>query len=553
MLYSIVIDYSHLEPHMNVALVPVKDLNVSEKYSIAGNITVYPKNSLNTEALQGGVLDFGFLEIKNTFYDAAIIAVPATSSQAAFTLGMMPGVKDELIKRILNKTEEIANIFRYIYFNFDGTSGLFQRAGYIEGNLCGFLLYSCAMQSSIFISGKNYISSRTISSSLSIDIAFMRPSIDYLFNAIYRNSTAVSNILKHAFRLYSDILYLPTSTGKFMQAMTLIDYLGNPFEYQKMQKNKTKIAPFSADSRQQYNHICERFKYLTSLKDENSKEIGLRTNIVHNGKSLEDLLFEGYKVNLVLRELQLYICNFINGILDFTDQNDWSSIEIKIQEKYNEIQAIPKGYEGKTECDAVIIIDFDFLNDAIREVYQLYPNYRNKKFDIALFLQLVLKQTDISRPDYQIPVNFVYSKDTVVYNAASEIRLSQYNGLGFQCPDGEISIYTLYTANQHSGNLEILLRNCIQEKNYCYNDAAKYTHIVFISDYNQIADDLYMKAINSYKSLILGRLDSQRTKCFGNCTYFDIENLIMTALGIPLHEECTADFFFTETGRYPDA
>lgn len=46
MLYSIVNDYSHLEPHMNVALVPVKDLNVSEKYSIAGNITVYPKNSL---------------------------------------------------------------------------------------------------------------------------------------------------------------------------------------------------------------------------------------------------------------------------------------------------------------------------------------------------------------------------------------------------------------------------------------------------------------------------------------------------------------------------
>ena len=53
MLYSIVNDYSHLEPHMNVALVPVKDLNVSEKYSIAGNITVYPRNSLNTEALQG--------------------------------------------------------------------------------------------------------------------------------------------------------------------------------------------------------------------------------------------------------------------------------------------------------------------------------------------------------------------------------------------------------------------------------------------------------------------------------------------------------------------
>ena len=186
--------------------------------------------------------------------------------------------------------------------------------------------------------------------------------------------------------------------------MTLIDYLGNPFEYQKMQKNKAQIAPFSADSFSQYNKICERFKYLTSKKDENGKEIGLRTNIIHNGKTIESLITEGYKIDLILRELQLYICNFINGILIYSNQNDWAYIESKIEEKRNQIQAIPSGYTGKIECDSVIVIDFDFLNQAIKEVYQLYPQYIDRKFDLEKFLSFILVQSDLHRPDYQIPV-----------------------------------------------------------------------------------------------------------------------------------------------------
>lgn len=330
-LYSISDDYYFLDSAMSIALVPIKDFDINEKYIIDGNIYIYPKHTLDTSIIQGNKFDFSFEELKDAFYDATIITFPISFSQRIILGSLFPSVKDELIKKATSQAEEIVNIFRYIYSNFDKVSNLPQRAGYIKENICGFLLYSCTMNSSTFISGKNYVSSQTIGNGLKVDLTLMRQPIDQLFFALYKNNTTVSNILKHALRLYSDILYLPTATNKYIQAMTLIDYLGNPFEYQKMQKNKAQIVPFSADSFSQYNKICERFKYLTSKKDENGNEIGLRTNIIHNGKNIESLIFEGYKIDLILRELQLYICNFINGILIYSNENDWTYIESKIE------------------------------------------------------------------------------------------------------------------------------------------------------------------------------------------------------------------------------
>lgn len=54
----------------------------------------------------------------------------------------------------------------------------------------------------------------------------------------------------------------------------------------------------------------------------------------------------------------------------------------------------------------MIIIDADFVNLAIQEVYNLYPQYSNREFDIAKFLLLLLFQNDIERPNYQISVNW---------------------------------------------------------------------------------------------------------------------------------------------------
>ena len=75
-LYSIASDYSFLDSTMAVAMVPIKDFNISEKCVIDDNINIYPKHTLDTSVIQGSIYDFSFQEIKDIFYDATIIAFP---------------------------------------------------------------------------------------------------------------------------------------------------------------------------------------------------------------------------------------------------------------------------------------------------------------------------------------------------------------------------------------------------------------------------------------------------------------------------------------------
>ena len=94
------------------------------------------------------------------------------------------------------------------------------------------------------------------------------------------------------------------------------------------------------------------------------------------------------------------------------------------------------------------------------------------------FLQLILVQCDIHRPDYQIPVNFIFSKDDLIYNANTTFLLSKYDGLGFQCPNGELCIYAKKVDEDYDNFLTSTFKHVISEKNYFYNDGTKYTNIV---------------------------------------------------------------------------
>ena len=113
---------------------------------------------------------------------------------------------------------------------------------------------------------------------------------------------------------------------------------------------------------------------------------------------------------------------------------------------------------------------------------------------------------------------------------------------------GECSIYTFLTGDKHSYYLQKLLTRFLRSKNCCFNN------IIFISDRNNIPDEIFKTAESSCKSIILVRLDNKRTTCYNACTWFDIEALIMTCIGIELYEECEDNFIFNiEDGRYPGA
>lgn len=550
MKYSLYDDYRN-EFNTPIAIIPIKGFDINQKYSIE-KINIYPKGSINEKELTQCNFDFSFEEIRTIFFDSVLITFPIRYDNNNMNKMCIPHLdeKSKLMKSVLDKTEDIMNIFRYIYSNFDKTSNLPQRSGYIEGTLSGFLMCNLNDKMSNYISEKYHVSNITIGNGLTVDVCTMKDKLDIYFSPLKNSSNEVGNIMKHAFRMYSSILYMPTATNKFMQAMSLIEYLANPFEYEKMQKVKTKIIPFSCDCKKAYHDMCERFKYLTADKDEGGNQIGLRTSIVHNGKNLEDLICEGYEIDLLLRELQMYICNFINNTIQLYDKY-WNVVEENIKDKYEEMQQIKSGYNRKYDADCLIFIDFNFLNKAIEETFRLYPNHIGTKFNLGSFFYLLLKQTNIERNGYQIQINIIYENDEKFYNCSDERTISFLEALGFNSELGEISLYTKKIDKDYNLIMTNILNICLQEKNYYIESSTKFTKIVWVSDRNTIPDKIFEHAEKSCKKIILGRLDNARTTCYDKCTWFDIQYLIMLCLNIELYEECENNLIFkVEDGKY---
>lgn len=549
MKYSICEDYKKIDTQKAVAIVPIKGFNISEKYTI-NDIKIYPVGTVDREGLKEGQFNFDFEKISDDFYQSTLVTFPITYTRINMMGSLMPSEKDRVIKKVFGIAEDIMNVFRYIYSNFDKVSNLPQRAGYINDIISGLLLYYPYMKKSDYIEEKYYVLNVSLSKGLEVDMNNIKKELNKYSCVLKSESGEVGNILRHAFRIYSDILYMPSVTNKFMQAMSLIEYLANPFEYEQMKKVKTKIVPFSADSKKKYHEICERFKYLTSLKDEKGIEIGLRTSIVHNGKNLEELLDKGYKVDLLLRELQEYICNFINNIISYYEK-DWSFVEQKIEEKLQIVENIKSGYEGKLEADTTILIDFEFFNKAIKEVYQLYPNKKDIRFDLSKFIYLLMIQADIERKGYQIPIQFIYKNDEKIYNSIDNRKVSQLDGLGFDSPLGETSIYIFDAKKDYYGLMEILFKGLLIERNYNIDCTAKFKNIILVSDRNRLSDDIFIEIKKSYKKIILGRLDNKRTTCYDECTWFDLQLVILKCLGIEYYEDCCDNFIFkVEDGKY---
>lgn len=91
----------------------------------------------------------------------------------------------------------------------------------------------------------------------------------------------VGKLCKYALKLNTAIAEYDNQSIKFIQIMTLLEFIGDPYDYKPFQAVKGKIISYIAMNRNDYHKLSTQFKYY-------SKE--LRTDIVHKGKRIEDLL-----------------------------------------------------------------------------------------------------------------------------------------------------------------------------------------------------------------------------------------------------------------------
>lgn len=129
----------------------------------------------------------------------------------------------------------------------------------------------------------------------------------------------IGRIVIHALSLYSQMIQTQSSTSRFIQSLSLLEFLAFPTEYKNFKKVKSVISKYVASSPKGRKVILDRFEELTSKIDQDTKkQIGLRTRIIHIGGRLERLLPSRIDRERLFKELDGYLRCVIDHMIQYS-------------------------------------------------------------------------------------------------------------------------------------------------------------------------------------------------------------------------------------------
>lgn len=138
----------------------------------------------------------------------------------------------------------------------------------------------------------------------------------------YPENGEVGRIAYRAISQYSQVLKTESASSRFIQAISLLEFLASPYDYEKFKKVKTIISRYVAQGPEERKKVLDRFEYYSGKKDPDTNEqIGLRTNIVHIGARLEELVHSRIERKEIFDDLDLCIRTVIRHMIRNSELN----------------------------------------------------------------------------------------------------------------------------------------------------------------------------------------------------------------------------------------
>ncbi|HDW7820498.1 TPA: hypothetical protein RM664_001030 [Staphylococcus aureus] len=128
---------------------------------------------------------------------------------------------------------------------------------------------------------------------------------DKLYNCLYVTSNEINLLFREAIHRVSESMYMNNLNTSFVYLLSTLEMLSSR-EYLNFKKTKSKILPFISYSKYQY-HKCS--EYLRNISE------NLRTESIHNGKSIFDLYDNYEDVYKLLNWIKLIIIEYISNIV----------------------------------------------------------------------------------------------------------------------------------------------------------------------------------------------------------------------------------------------
>ena len=332
---SVLTDYVDLlKTGARLCVLPVPRLLLEQPINVPTNYTLYPQGSIDIAELRvvswpqrefeevvrtgGGSLPWTQSAATQIFSDEflahSLIAFPIRLNWEHFLDPPDHEYHKDVIREASERAETALDIIRYEFCRLDLPDTLPGRAGTLSGGNP----FSCALFYDLSDHESYVIGGQTVTHQLVAGLGLELPGS--LTSQEIKNGE-VGNIVRMALGLFSASLEASSLTSKFVQAMSLLEFLGNPNPNARlgMKKARPQIAVHAARDKASYESVSHDIK---RLSDENS----LRTAIVHKGERFENIIAGKADQAALFRRLQGYIGKIIFDLIELSDAS-WSAVE----------------------------------------------------------------------------------------------------------------------------------------------------------------------------------------------------------------------------------
>lgn len=530
-MQSILADFPNKKIDDFLYILPVERFSITQKTRVQ-NLVVYPSGSFDIDELFQGMF---YSDEERKARDMNKLNYLKKNTLIAFLSNCptkYPYQSEQNLTLLSYAIDYATPILDFIVFNYchiHNNRNLIGRVGQIETGETILLLLHIAPR---IICEKVNTNTITIGKGLDIKDLYILDNYKLLKSDI----DEAGNIARQALRMYAQILESNSNTEKFVQIMMLFEFIASPDKYEKFQNIKTKIISHIAKSSHQIHEISKEFKHYSSGDNGN----GLRTQIFHQGKRLEELLDKD-KIKELFRKLQRYLSLCILDLLDNYNKK-WEFIENFREKKREEAENNKYQIVMYDYSPTIVLIDGDFLSNSIIKYQKIYSELHYEK---------ELNAIELTNICYEILLNtrswggqkiytflFFYAKTNKLPFVKETFKEINGKLIKIETTEFEFQSFEFDSSDNLFVSINRVLDELNQFRKISYNRpyaCTRFEKVIFIGDNKNYRNTLAQIKRKDLMDIVLIR-DAHYSEMELDIAFLDVGHLVGKSLGLK-HDE----------------
>jgi Ca2+-binding EF-hand superfamily protein len=528
---SVFDDYKLDKRNTYLYFLPIERFTLYKKEKI-GDVTIYPSGYLDIEEMLKNNVLLGGGDNRGkqlTILQESVLVVFSDNAFHEYSGNVLSN--SEIIRKSYARVSCVADYIRFKYCKLNDPASLPSRIGQVStGDSLVLMFNGIGSPFTRVINEQIFVSTLTKGNGLNVKEC----SLFKDFRLFDTDLSETGHIAKSALEMYSSALEENTATGKFIQIIRLFEFIANPASYEKFQNVRQSISAHVAKNIYDIHRLSSEFKYYSSGDNQN----GLRTEIIHNGKTIEELIPSESERESLFVKLQGYIHSCINDLLRSYNK-PWSYIESLRNDKSSLANSNKKKENVQEYSSTIVIVDGSSLNEAIYKYHQMYADVHPSKplESISIFnlCYQILANTRKLEKDKTIGF-IIFYYDIHGFHLVHE-DFDKLNGVELISKPYEFQIHTFKCADKDD-LVEQVSQAMLEMKHNrdIHNDVlSKFESIILCGDRLEYVAPLTEMITNGNMDITLIK-DAHYSEMDVDLVYFDIGHLVGMSLGLSADE-----------------